>query len=73
MKTLIVVVSPEIRKIRTAYGASGGTATNAQISEEALRGTFEFKCTNVFGATGRWMVEFPGNEHGRYVVKVDGD
>ena len=64
--------SVEIRKIRTACGASGGTATNVQISEEALRGTFEFKCTNVFGATGRWMVEFPENEHGRYVVKVDG-
>jgi hypothetical protein len=62
--------SVEIRKIRTACGASGGTATNVQISEEALRGTFEFKCTNVFGAT--WMVEFPENEHGRYVVKVDG-
>jgi len=62
--------SVEIRKIRTACGPSGGTATNVQISEEALRGTFEFKCTNVFGAT--WMVEFPENEHGRYVVKVDG-
>ena len=64
--------SVEIRKIRTACGASGGTATNVQVSEEALRGTFEFKCTNVAGASGQWMVEFPDNEHGRYVVKVDG-
>ena len=33
--------SVEVRKIRTACGASGGTATNVQISEEVLRGTFE--------------------------------
>jgi hypothetical protein len=62
----------EVKKVRTVCGESGGTATNLKISEEALRGTFEFKCTNVAGATGRWMVEFPENERGRYVVKVDG-
>jgi hypothetical protein len=60
----------EVVKVRTECGASGGSATNVRISEEALRGTFEFKCTNVHGA--RWMVEFPENERGRYVVKVDG-
>jgi hypothetical protein len=62
----------EVTKVRSGCGESGGTATNLQISEEALRGTFEFKCTNVAGASGQWMVEFPDNEHGRYVVKVDG-
>ena len=64
--------SVEIRKVRTGCGKKGGTETDEQISEEALRGTFEFKCTNVAGATGRWMVEFPENERGRYVVKVNG-
>ena len=62
----------EVTKVRSGCGESGGTATNVQVSEEALRGTFEFKCTNVAGASGQWMVEFPDNEHGRYVVKVDG-
>ena len=62
----------EVKKVRTGCGKKGGTETDEQISEEALRGTFEFKCTNVAGAPGRWMVEFPENERGRYVVEVDG-
>ena len=60
-----------VKKVRTGCGKKGGTATNEPISEEALRGTFEFKCTNFVGGTGRWTVEFPENERGRYVVKVD--
>jgi hypothetical protein len=61
-----------VKKVRTACGESGGTTTNEPVSEEALRGTFEFKCTNFAGGTGRWTVEFPDNERGRYVVRVDG-
>jgi len=62
----------EVKKVRTGCGKSGGTATDERISEEALRGTFDFKCTNVAGASGRWMIEFPDNERGRYIVNVDG-
>ena len=64
--------SVEVKKVRTGCGESGGTATNVQISEEALRGTFEFKCTNFAGGTGRWAVRFPTSESGRYEVKIDG-
>jgi hypothetical protein len=63
--------SVEIRKIRTACGVSGGSATDVRISEEAIRGTFEFKCTNFAGGTGRWAVRFPTSESGRYEVKID--
>jgi len=61
----------EVKKVRTGCGTSGGTVTDEEISEEALRGTFEFKCTN-FGGTGRWAVRFPTSESGRYEVKIDG-
>ena len=64
--------SVEVKKVRTGCGKKGGMPTNEPISEEALRGTFEFKYTNFAGGTGRWMIEFPENERGRYVVKVDG-
>jgi hypothetical protein len=62
----------EVKKVRTGCGESGGTATNSKISEEAIRGTFEFKCTNFAGGTGRWAVRFPTSESGRYEVNIDG-
>jgi hypothetical protein len=61
----------KVTKVHTSCGKSSGTATNLQISEEALRGTFEFKCTNFAGGTGRWAVRFPTSESGRYEVKID--
>jgi hypothetical protein len=62
----------KVTKVHTSCGKSSGTATNLQISEEALRGTFEFKCTNFAGGTGRWAVRFPTSESGRYKVEIDG-
>jgi hypothetical protein len=61
----------KVTKVHTSCRKSSGTATNLQISEEALRGTFEFKCTNFAGGTGRWAVRFPTSESGRYEVKID--
>ena len=44
---------------------------NHRVSDEALAGTFVFKCTGD-SSEGRWIVKFPPNESGRYEVTVDG-
>jgi len=62
--------SVTIIKTRETCG-SAGAAVNHRVSDEALAGTFVFKCTGD-SSEGRWIVKFPPNESGRYEVTVDG-
>jgi hypothetical protein len=43
-----------------------------ELSPEVLRATFEFQCVNDDASASRWVVVFPGDQVGRYVVRVRG-
>lgn len=49
-----------------------GKTMDTQISEEALRGTFTFKCSAPGVGATMWTVQFPPNESGKYLVQVTG-
>ena len=67
--------SQEVTIVKRRAGCIGEGVTdeplNEELTPEVLRGTFEFRCANDNGA-GRWIVVFPGDQIGLFLVRVRG-
>ena len=67
--------SEEVTIIKRRAGCVGERVKyepiNEELKPELLKGTFEFRCVND-NAAGRWIVVFPGDQIGRYLVRVRG-